>query len=625
MRTPTETAVDDVSNRSVGGLRYDWAMLALCAWLIGGLYLDGWAHAHRSELETFFTPWHAVLYSGFAASAGLVFATLGVNLRRGFAWRKALPPGYMPSLAGAVIFLVGGLSDMVWHTIFGVEEDVDALLSPTHLALALGGALILSGPLRSAWLRKDDTAGRLSLLPGILSLAFILCILTFFTQFAHPFSEILATAPTADSSANERSATWNTFTMDPDGLQQTRVTYNVETAYRTPSWSADGEHILASVVREDDSELGFVREIQRVALDGGVTVLTSKEADYQFPVYSPDGTRIAFIADFEGKSGLHLMNNDGTGSRLLTDDEVRSHRVSWSPDGTKVGFMSERDGNAEIYAYDVNDGTMTRLTDSPDADLEPSWSPDGRRLAYSSRRNGNFDVFVMDLEDGGGTWLTSHEQTDALPIWSPDGRKIAFVSYRDGDFEIYAMNDDGTAQVNLTNSPLTNDFWPAWSNDGTRIAYTTVQERQPGSLDFFDQALGISSVLLQSVILMGVVMLAVRRWSLPMGAFTIIFAINGVAMASQEDTYQLVFGAIVAGLVADLLIWRLRPSTERVWAFRSFAIVSAAAFYALYFATLAVTDGLGWPVELWMGSIVLSGVIGWLMSYLALPPALPHG
>ena len=592
-------------------------MLALCAWLLGGLYLDGWAHNHKSELETFFTPWHAVLYSGFAASAGLVFATFAMNVRRGFAWRSALPPGYMLSLAGAIIFLVGGLGDMVWHIIFGVEEDVDALLSPTHLALALGGTLLLSGPLRSAWLRKDDEAGRSSLMLGVLSLTFVLCVFTFFTQFAHPFTEILATA---ESSNDERSDVWVIFTMDANGRGQTRVTYDVETAYGVPSWSADGGHILANAVREDDSEADFVEEIHRIALDGDVTVLTSTPADYGSAVESPDGNWIAFVADFEGKTGLYLMNEDGTGRRLLTDDGVQMRRISWSPDGTKVGFMSERDGNPELYSYDVNDGTMTRLTNSPDTDLEPSWSPDGRKLAYTSGRDGNFDVYVMDLEDGGEARLTLKEDFDGLPAWSPDGQRIAFVSYRDGDFEIYAMNSDGTEPVNLTKSPTTNEFWPAWSNDGTQIAYTTVQERQMSS-DSFNQSLGVASALLQSAILMGVVLLGVRRWELPIGTFTIIFAINGVAMAALQDEYQLVPGAIIAGVVADALMWRLRPSAGRVREFRSFAIASAATFYALYFATLAVTDGVGWPVELWAGSIVLSGVIGWLMSYVAVPPS----
>jgi hypothetical protein len=59
---------------------FDWVMAGLGSWLIGGLYLDGWAHIHVPALETFFTPWHAVLYSGYLAGA----ATLaGAGARRG--------------------------------------------------------------------------------------------------------------------------------------------------------------------------------------------------------------------------------------------------------------------------------------------------------------------------------------------------------------------------------------------------------------------------------------------------------------------------------------------------------------------------------------------------------------
>src|SRR5437588_240720 len=50
-----------------GGRGFDRAATALGGWLIGGVYLDGWAHRHRANLETFFTPWHAVLYAGFLA------------------------------------------------------------------------------------------------------------------------------------------------------------------------------------------------------------------------------------------------------------------------------------------------------------------------------------------------------------------------------------------------------------------------------------------------------------------------------------------------------------------------------------------------------------------------------
>src|SRR5918992_2170806 len=129
-----------------GGRCYDWTVVLLSAWYVGGLYLDGWAHHHIPQLESFFTPWHAVFYSGFLALAGFLMATLLRNHAKGYPWRQAVPSGYEFSAMGVLIFVAGGLGDMVWHELFGIEADVEALLSPTHLVLALGGTLILSGP-----------------------------------------------------------------------------------------------------------------------------------------------------------------------------------------------------------------------------------------------------------------------------------------------------------------------------------------------------------------------------------------------------------------------------------------------------------------------------------------------
>ena len=75
-------------------LLFDWVMVLLSAWFLGGLYLDGWAHHHLAELESFFTPWHAVFYSGFVAVAALLVGTAIADRRRGLAWRQAVPAGY---------------------------------------------------------------------------------------------------------------------------------------------------------------------------------------------------------------------------------------------------------------------------------------------------------------------------------------------------------------------------------------------------------------------------------------------------------------------------------------------------------------------------------------------------
>jgi hypothetical protein len=180
------SARKDVGAYPADSLRFDWLSVILSAWFLGGLFLDGWAHNHIAELETFFTPWHAVLYSGFLAVAALIAVTQYRNVSRGYAWVKALPRGYGLSLLGVVIFFVGAGGDMLWHETFGIEQNAEALFSPTHLILATGAILFLSGPLRAAW-KRTNAQGWRDLFPAILSLLMLFSLFTFFTQYANLF------------------------------------------------------------------------------------------------------------------------------------------------------------------------------------------------------------------------------------------------------------------------------------------------------------------------------------------------------------------------------------------------------------------------------------------------------
>ena len=75
--------------------RFDWAATILAATFTAGVFLDGWAHTHGRVDDTFLTPWHAVLYSGFLAMAVLLVgrAAWGVARYR-LTWRRAMPEGY---------------------------------------------------------------------------------------------------------------------------------------------------------------------------------------------------------------------------------------------------------------------------------------------------------------------------------------------------------------------------------------------------------------------------------------------------------------------------------------------------------------------------------------------------
>jgi hypothetical protein len=185
----------EASQSSAG---FDWTVVLLSAWWLGGALVDGWAHVNIPQLETFFTPWHAILYSGFLAVALFLLGSAVRKRAQGYAWVQATPRGYGLSLFGVGIFAVGGVSDLLWHTLFGVETSTEALVSPTHLLLALGFVLVISGPFRAAWQRPATRRGQslFDLLPAILSLAYVLMVFTLLTQYANPILHFLANQPT---------------------------------------------------------------------------------------------------------------------------------------------------------------------------------------------------------------------------------------------------------------------------------------------------------------------------------------------------------------------------------------------------------------------------------------------
>ncbi|MEM8923819.1 MAG: hypothetical protein AAGD35_09965 [Actinomycetota bacterium] len=136
--------------------REDGITLAITAWLIGGIFLDGYAHAYviDTQTEDFFTPWHAIFYAAFTVLAVWI-GVVGWRRQRPGPLLDWFPPGYRLSVVGLGVFAVGGVGDGIWHTVFGVEVGIDALLSPTHLILFVGGVLLLWTPVRSASARGD--------------------------------------------------------------------------------------------------------------------------------------------------------------------------------------------------------------------------------------------------------------------------------------------------------------------------------------------------------------------------------------------------------------------------------------------------------------------------------------
>jgi Tol biopolymer transport system component len=240
-----------------------------------------------------------------------------------------------------------------------------------------------------------------------------------------------------------------------------------------------------------------------------LTKITAFRADSPTCVWSPDGSRIAFpsaraldgsdAANTNNSDNIWVMKSDGTGATpltRLTALNARSFDPVWSPDGSKIAFESSRaldgsnaEGTDNIWVVNA-DGTgaapLTKLT-IPIFNSRPVWSPDGSKIAFESSRaldgsnaantNQTENIWVMKSDGTGATpltKLTAARVFSFLPLWSPDGGKIAFPSDRalDGSDaantnqteNIWVMKSDGTGATPLTKltAAHADSFSPGW-------------------------------------------------------------------------------------------------------------------------------------------------------------------
>ena len=578
--------------------------------LVGGFFIDLWAHSHGRVDETFFTPWHGLLYASAGLFGGVLLATSMRARREGARTSESLPPGYGLSLIGAGLFLVAGLGDLVWHELFGIEADVEALLSPTHLALATSGIMMVFGPVRSAW-SKGPPVTFPGWLPWVAGLTMGLAILGAFTEYAHPAIDIWPEEVTGFDAGRSSLL----MVSVADGLQ-TRVPIEGADQVWMPDFAPDGR-IVASVVIDEVGHL--------VVMDpdgGNQAVIHDDAAIFHHAEWSPDGSMIAFTGDIDGNAEVLVIPAEGGEPMRLTQDPATDWGPAWSPDGTSLVFTSDRDGDPDLYIIPATGGEPVGLTDAPGTEAGASWSPTGEWIAFDTDEAGNADIALIRPDGTGRVALTTEDEFDAAPAWSPDGTEIAFTSDRGGESDLYLMEADGTGVRNLTNHPGGHEAWAgsSWSDDGLTIA-TNESGHTPFWLEpFARQALGVSALLIQATLIAGFILLVLRHGGIPIGAITFIVGVSGALMTVISDNYWYIAVAVLAGAIGDVITVLAKPSPAKPRAIRLLAFLLPAVWYALYLLAIAVwDDGVGWSVHMVVGAPFLAGAVGLLLSFLAFP------
>lgn len=207
--------------------------------------------------------------------------------------------------------------------------------------------------------------------------------------------------------------------------------------------------------------------------------LTANSYGEYAPMWSPDGTQIAFTRDWKTtpfSTDLFVMDADGSNPVNLTNGVgTYNYMGDWSPDGFWILFISNRSGSLALWKMHPDGSDPQVVFNDAGPESGAAWSPDGSRIALS-RLSGttSLDIWVVNADGSGATQLTSQVAPEAQPTWSPDGSRIAYLHSYGSYSDIWAMNADGSNPINLTNNPASVFVMtPAWGPDGTKIAFTS--------------------------------------------------------------------------------------------------------------------------------------------------------
>ena len=225
------------------------------------------------------------------------------------------------------------------------------------------------------------------------------------------------------------------FLANADGSGEQQLTRD-DADHEDPAWSPTDDRIAFVYLRNGESSI-HVR-----SLDGQVDERVTDPALHVIhPHWHPDGQRLAFCTtddlDPPRKNASDILELDlrTHATRVLVTGGINTYPV-YSPDGTRLALRKFAGGdvNSEVFVADADGTHLRNVTNDAAFDGWPAWSPDGARIAFASNRgNSNYRIYVMDADGANVRLVAATEGRATVPVWTKDGSALLFSNCRSVD------------------------------------------------------------------------------------------------------------------------------------------------------------------------------------------------